>query len=131
MTVMELITSDSEEGVEEEAGRWGGDVVVKERRRRRELVLTGVECILDGSSRGVEVGLVGKTYFRPSGGGDGGGDGGVGVGSVVESKFGPMGGDIDGEGGGGDWDVEDVFVELHNEVGGGGNGTNVERHLVC
>jgi len=62
--------------------------------------------------------LVGETYFRPRGGGDGGGDGGVGVGGVIESEFGPTGGDVDGGGGGGDGDVEDVFVELVNEVGG-------------
>jgi len=31
---MELVTSDSEERVEEEAGRWGRDVLVEERRRR-------------------------------------------------------------------------------------------------
>jgi len=34
LKVVELVTSDGEEGVEEEAGRWGGDVVVEERRRR-------------------------------------------------------------------------------------------------
>ena len=127
---MELVMSNSEEGVEEEARRWGRDVVVEERRGWRENFLTSEECLLDGGSGGVKVGLVGKTYFRPGRGGDGGGDGSVGIGGVVESKFGPTGGDVDGGGGGGDWDVEDVFVELCNEVGGRGDGTKVERHLV-
>ncbi len=89
-----------------------------------------LEVSVDGGGGGVDVGLVGETYFRPSGRGDGGGDGGVGVGGVVESKFGPTGGDVDGGGGGGDRDVEDVFVELCNEVGGGGDGTEGEGHLV-
>ena len=31
LNFVELITSDSEEGFEEEAGRWGGDVMVEER----------------------------------------------------------------------------------------------------
>ena len=88
LKVVELIMSDGEEGVEEDTGRWGGDVVVKERRRRRENVLTGVERGLDGSGGGVEVGLVGETYFGPSRGSS---DRGVGVGGVVESKFGPTG----------------------------------------
>jgi len=30
---VELVVSDGEEGVEEETGRWGGDVLVEERRR--------------------------------------------------------------------------------------------------
>ncbi len=33
--------------------------------------------------------------------------------------------------GGGDRDVEDVFVELCNEVGGGGDGAKDEGHLFC
>src|SRR6266581_945081 len=127
---MELVMSNSEEGVEEEARRWGRDVVVEERRGWRENFLTSEERLLDGGSGGVDVGLVGKTYFRPGGRGDGGGDGSVGIGGVVESKFGPLGGDVDGGGGGGDRDVEDVFVELRNEVGGGGDGTKGEGHLV-
>jgi len=31
LKVMELVTSNSEEGIEEEACRWGGDIVVEER----------------------------------------------------------------------------------------------------
>jgi len=131
LKVVELVASDGEEGVEEDTSRWGGDVVVEERRRRGECVLTGVEHVLDGGGGGVEVGLVGETYFRPGRGGDGGGDGGVGVIRVVESKFGPTGGDVDRGGGGGDRDVEDVFVELHNKVGRRGDGTKGEGHLVC
>jgi len=127
LKVVELVTSDGEEGAKEEAGGWGGDVVVEEGRRRGRYLL---EVSVDGGGGCVDVGLVGETYFRPSGRGDGGGDGGVGVGGVVESKFGPTGGDVDGGGGGGDRDVEDVFVELCNEVGGGGDGTKVEGHLV-
>ena len=73
--------------------------------------------------------MVGKTYFGPSGRGDRGGDGGVGVGRVVESEFGPTRGDVDGGGGRGDGDLEDVFIELRNEVGGRGDGTKGERHL--
>src|SRR6266705_2075607 len=102
LKVVELLASDGEEGAEEEAGRRGGDVVVEERRRQGRYLL---EVSVDGGGGGVDVGLVGKTYFRPSGGGDGGG-------------------------GGGDRDVEDAFVELCNEVGGGGDGTKVEGHLV-
>jgi len=34
LKVVELVASDGEEGVEEEAGRWGGDIVVEEGRRR-------------------------------------------------------------------------------------------------
>ena len=118
LKVMELIASDGKEGIEEDTGRWGGDVRVEERRRRREYVLTGVECLLDGGSGSVDIGLVGKTYFGPIWGGDTGGDGGVGIGGVVESELGPAGGDINRGGGRGDWDVEDVFVELRNKVGG-------------
>ncbi len=105
--------------------------MVEERRRRRELVLTGVEHVLDGGGGGVNIGLVGETYFRPVWEGNTGGDGGVGVGGVVESKFGPAGGDVDRGGGGGDWDIEDVFVELHNKVSRQGDGTKGEGHLVC
>src|SRR6266704_410777 len=114
LKIVELVTSDGEEGAEEEAGRWGGDVVVEEGRRRGQYLL---EVSVDGGGGCVDVGLVGETYFRPGRGGDGGGDSGVGVGGVVESKFGPTRGDVDGGGGGGDWHIEDVFVELHNEVG--------------
>jgi len=95
--------------------------VVEEWRRRRKFILAGVECGLDGGGGGIEVGLVGETYFRPGRRGDGGGDGGVGVGGIVESKFGPTGGDVDRGGGGGDGDVKDVFIELRNEVGGQGD----------
>jgi len=104
LKVVELVMSDGEEGAKEEAGGWGGDVVVEEGRRRGRYLL---EVSVDGGGGGVDVGLVGKTYFRPGGRGDGGGDGGVGVGGVVESKFGPTGGDVDGGGGGSDRDVED------------------------
>jgi len=110
LKVVELVASDGEEGVEEEAGRRGRGVVVEEGRRRGRYLL---EVSVDGGGRG-----------------DGGGDGSVSVGGVVESKFGPTGGDVDGGGGGGDRDVEDVFVELRNEVGGGGDGTKGEGHLV-
>jgi len=34
LKLMELIASDGEEGVEEETGRWGGDILVEEGRRR-------------------------------------------------------------------------------------------------
>src|SRR6266581_521562 len=127
LNVVELLASNEEEGVEEEVGRRGRDVVVEEGRRWGRYLL---EVSVDGGSGGADIGLVGKTYFRPGGRGDGGRDGGVGVGGVVESKFGPTGGDVDGGGGGGDRDVEDVFVELRNEVGGGGDGTKGEGHLV-
>ena len=126
LKVVKLVASNSEEGVEEEAGGRGRDVVVEVGRRRGRYLL---KVSVDGSVGGVDVGLVGKTYFRPGRGGDGGGDGGVGVGGVVESKFRPMRGDVDGGGGGGDRDIEDVFVELRNEVGGGGDGTKGEGHL--
>jgi len=53
---VELVTSDGEEGVEEETGRWGRDVVVEERRRRRRYLL---EVSVDGGCGGVDVGLVG------------------------------------------------------------------------
>jgi len=128
LKVVELITSNSEEGVEEEAGGRGRDIVVEEGRRQGRYLL---KVSVDGGVGGVDVGLVGKTYFRPGRGGDRGGDGSVGVGRVVESKFRPTRGDVDRGGGRGDWDVEDVFVELHNEVGGGGDGTKGEGHFVC
>src|SRR6266581_7834824 len=127
LKIVELVASDGEEGVEEEASRRGRDVVVEEGRRWGRYLL---EVSVNGGGGGVDVGLVGETYFRPGGGGDGGGDGGVGVGGVVESKFGPKGGYVYGGGGGGDRDVGDVFVELCNEVGGGGDGTKGEGHLV-
>src|SRR6266704_3462105 len=88
LKVVELVTSDGKERAEEEAGRRGGDVVVEERRRRGRYLL---EVSVDGGGGCVDVGLVGETYFRPSGRGDGGGDGSVGVGRVVESEFGPTG----------------------------------------
>jgi len=53
---VELVTSDGEEGVEEETSRWGRDVVVKERRRRRRYLL---EVSVDSGCGGVDVGLVG------------------------------------------------------------------------
>jgi len=104
--------------------------VVEERRGRGENVLTWEECLLDGVGGGVEVGLVGETYFRPGGGGDRGGDGGVGVCGVVEPEFGPTRGDVDGGGGRGDGDLKDVFVELCNEVGGRGDGSKGEGHFL-
>jgi len=128
LNVMELVASDSEEGFEEEAGRWGRDVMIEERRGWGENILTGEECLLDSSGGGVEVGLVGKTYFGPSRRGDGG-DSGVGIGRVVKSKFGPMRGDVNGGGSGGDGDLKDVFVELCNEVGGRGDGSKGEGHF--
>jgi len=78
LNVVELVASDSEKGIKEEAGWWGRDVVVEERRSWGENVLTWeehvligsgrvVECALNGGSGGVEVGLVGETYFGPSG----------------------------------------------------------------
>ena len=124
---VELIASDSEKGVKEDTGRWGRNVVVEERRRRREYGLTGVEHVLDSVGGGVEVGLIGKFYFRPVGGGDTGGDSGVGVGGIVKSKFRPMGRDINRGGGRGDRSIlEEVFLELGDEVGGRGDGTKVE-----
>jgi len=126
LNFVELVASDGEEGVEEETGGWGWDVVVEERRRRGRYLLV---LSVDGGVGGVDVGLVGETYFGPGGGGDAGGDGGVGIGGVVESEFGPTGGDVDGGGGGGDRDVEDVLVELGNKVGGGGDGSKDEGHL--
>jgi len=56
---VELVVSDSEEGVVEDTGRWGRDVVVEERRRRREYILTGVECMLDGEGGIADVDLIG------------------------------------------------------------------------
>src|SRR6266581_4442492 len=102
LKVVELVASDGEEGAEEEAGRRGGDVVVEERRRRGRYLL---EVSVDGGGGCVDVGLVG------------------------ESEFGPTGGDVGRGGGGGNRDVEDIFVELRNEVGGGGDGTKGEGHL--
>jgi len=40
-----------------------------------------------------------------------------------------MGGDVNGGGGGGNRDVEDVLVELCDKVGGGGDGSKGEGHL--
>jgi len=40
-----------------------------------------------------------------------------------------MGGDVDGGGGRGDGNVEDVLVELCDKVGGGGDGSKGEGHL--
>ena len=56
LKVVELVTSDGEEGVVEEIGRWGQDVVVEEGRGRRRYLL---EVSIDGGSGGVDVGLVG------------------------------------------------------------------------
>jgi len=53
---MELVASNGEEGVEEETGGWGWDVVVEERRRRGRYLL---EVSVDSGGRGVDVGLVG------------------------------------------------------------------------
>jgi len=58
LKVMELVTSDSEEGIEEEACQWGRNVVVEERRCQGENVLTWEECVLDGGGGGIDVGLV-------------------------------------------------------------------------
>jgi len=79
----ELITSDGEEGVKKDASRWGRDVMIEERRRRRECVLDRTEGILDGGGGGVNIGLVGVPNFRPVGGDDTGGDGSVSVVGVV------------------------------------------------
>ena len=127
---VELVASDSEKGVEKEAGRWGGDVVVEERRGQGENVLTWLERVLYGGGGGLDVGLVGETYFGPRGGGDGGGDGGISVGGVVESKLRPTGRDVDGGGGGGNGDLEEVFIELGDKIGGRGDGTKGERHFL-
>jgi len=56
LKVVELITSDGEEGVEDETSRWGRDVLVEEGRRRGRHLL---EVSVDGSGGGVDVGLVG------------------------------------------------------------------------
>ena len=48
LNVVELITSNSEEGIEEEACRWGRDIVVEERRGQGENVLSWEEHVLDG-----------------------------------------------------------------------------------
>jgi len=53
---VELVASNGEEGVEEETGGWGRDVLVEERRRWGRYLL---EVSIDGSGRGVDVGLVG------------------------------------------------------------------------
>src|SRR6266581_196489 len=68
LKVVELAASNEEEGVEEEAGGRGGGVVVEERRRRGRYLL---KVSVDGGGGGVDVGLVGKTYFGPGRGGDG------------------------------------------------------------
>jgi len=83
LEVVELTMSDGEEGVKKDTGRWGRDVVIEKRRRRREYVLIRMEGVLDGGSRGIDVGLIGVPYFRPVGGGNTGGDGSVGVVRVV------------------------------------------------
>ena len=56
LKLMELVASDGEEGVEEETGGWGRDVVVEERRRQGRYLL---EVSVNGGGRGVDVGLVG------------------------------------------------------------------------
>ena len=44
LKLVELVASDGEEGVKEELGRWGRDVVVEERRRRgRHLLNVSVD----------------------------------------------------------------------------------------
>jgi len=53
---VELVTSNGEEGVEEETGRWGRDVLVEERRRQGRHLL---DVSVDDSGRCVDVGLVG------------------------------------------------------------------------
>ena len=70
LNFVELVTSDGEEGIEEEAGWWGRSIVVEERRRRRERRRVLTEDVVDGGGGGIDVGLVGKTYFRPSRRGD-------------------------------------------------------------
>jgi len=85
LNFVELSVSDDEEGFKKEASWWGGDVMVEEGRCWGENVLTWGERVLNGGGRGVEVGLVGWTYFRPSRGSDRGDDSGIGVGGVVES----------------------------------------------
>jgi len=56
LKIMELIASDGEEGVENETGWWGGDILVEEGRRWRRYLL---EVSVDGRGGGVDVGLVG------------------------------------------------------------------------
>jgi len=56
LKLVELVTSDGEEGVEEETGRWGRDILIEERRRRGRHLL---DVSVDGSGGGVDVGLVG------------------------------------------------------------------------
>jgi len=58
LNFMELSASDSEEGFKEEAGRWGRHIVVEKGRCQRENILTWEECVLDGGSGGIDVGLV-------------------------------------------------------------------------
>jgi len=55
---VELVTSDGDKGVEEEASRWGGYVLVEERRRRREYILFWEKCVLDCEGRVIDVDLV-------------------------------------------------------------------------
>jgi len=56
LKLVELVASDGEEGVEEETGGWGWDVMVEERRRQGRYLL---EVSIDGGGRGVDIGLVG------------------------------------------------------------------------
>jgi len=56
LKLVELVASDGKEGVKEEAGRWGRDVLVEERRRRGRHLL---DVSVDGSGGGIDVGLVG------------------------------------------------------------------------
>jgi len=58
LKVVELVASDGEEGVEEETGGWGGDVLVEEGRRQRRYLVEREELV-DEVGRGVDVGLVG------------------------------------------------------------------------
>jgi len=55
---VELVTSNSEKGVEEDTCRWDGNVIVEERRRRREYILTGEERLLEGEGGVVDVDLI-------------------------------------------------------------------------
>jgi len=56
LKLVELVASDGKEGVEDEFGRWGRDVVVEDWGRRGRHLL---DVSVDGSGGGVDVGLVG------------------------------------------------------------------------
>jgi len=128
LKVVEFAARDDEEGVEEEACWRSRDVVIEEWGSQGENVLTWLERLLNGLVGGVDVGLVFKSDVGPAwGSGDGSGSGAVGR---VQSKLGPLQGDVDRGGGGDDGNVEEVFLELVEEVGGRSDGSEVERHLV-